>query len=236
MTGKCIDNNDGSSPPDDSENPVDLPTGRLIRPLLLLALALLVPVIPFVLLGDDFEESARKLISREWTTVEQFALIAGVLSTDILLPIPSSAVSTYAGGVLGTWWGACASWLGMSAGSILGFTLARACGRPLASRMAGPDELVRMERVVADYGMLAIVITRPLPVLAEACVLFTGATGFSWRRFLPPMLLANAAISLVYAVFGAYAFEHDAMPLAIAAALVGPVIVMLIVRRQMRRR
>ena len=143
----------GASPPHD-ENPVDLPTGRLIRPLLMLAIVLLIPIVPFLILGDDFEDRVRLFVYQERTTTERFLAVAGVLSTDILLPIPSSVVSTIAGGALGIWNGALASWLGMSVGSILGFVLAKFCGRPLAVRLAGPEELVRMERVVAGYGML----------------------------------------------------------------------------------
>ena len=37
-----------------------------------------------------------------------------------------------------------------------------------------------------------------MPVLAEATVLLFGMHGLSWRRFLPPVLLANLGLAIAY--------------------------------------
>lgn len=125
----------------------EFPIRRLLRPLLLIAGALLVPVVPFLLLGESFEEQVAAWVRQEWSPQTQFALIVAALSTDILLPIPSSAVSTYAGGVLGFVSGTLASWLGMTAGACLGYGLAWLAGRPLAARFAGEKDLARVQEL-----------------------------------------------------------------------------------------
>jgi uncharacterized membrane protein YdjX (TVP38/TMEM64 family) len=209
---------------------------QLLRWFVVAAGALLIPVLPFLALGDGFEERIHDWLTGDRSCGARFGLVAGVLSTDILLPVPSSAVSTWAGGVLGVGWGTAASWLGMTVGATLGFALAHWLGRPLALRMARRDDLARMARTLETWGVLALVLTRPVPVFAEACVLLTGTMNLSWRRFLPAVVLANLAISLVYAGFGAFARSHDALSVALGGVVIVPVAVLFLLRRLSRNR
>lgn len=205
----------------------------LFKPLLLISLALLVPVIPFLILGENFETRVAAWVQQDWSPTARFWLIILVLSVDIVLPIPSSGVSTYAGGTLGFAGGTAASWVGMMLGAVIGFAAARLLGRPFAERFGGAD-VARLKDVTTRYGDAALVLTRPLPVLAEACVLLTGISRLSWRRFLPPVLLSNLAISLTYAVFGAYFGERDALPAAIVASVLLPFALAVLIRRRLR--
>ncbi len=212
---------DGAAPP-------------LLRWFVLAAGVLLIPVLPFLVLSDGFEARIHDWLAGDHSFGARFGLVTGALSTDILLPVPSSAVSTWAGGVLGIGWGTAASWLGMTTGATLGFALARWLGRPLVLRMARRDDLERMARTFETWGVLTLVLTRPVPVFAEACVLLTGTMDLSWRRFLPAVMLANLAISLVYAGFGAFARSHDALPIALGGVVIIPVAVLFLLRRLSR--
>ena len=207
----------------------------LAKPLLLITAALLLPIIPFLLLGDAFEERIAEPFRGELSGGARFALIVGVLATDVFLPVPSSVVSTYGGGVLGVLPAALASWLGMTAGALFGYGLARGLGRPFAARMAGETSLEETSAVWNRFGPLALVLTRPLPILAEACALLMGATRLPLLSFLVPVMAANAVISLIYAGFGAYAADRNALPFAILASAVLPLIVALFARRYARR-
>ena len=70
----------------------------LLKLLVFVVIALLIPALPFLLLGDSFEQQVKDLFGEdaEWSPAGCFTVIVIVLSTDILLPIPSSAVSTAA--------------------------------------------------------------------------------------------------------------------------------------------
>ena len=68
----------------------------LWRPVLLIALVLLVPVLPFLLFGEALETWIRRIIDDHFSV--WFIIV--ILSTDILLPIPSSMIST-----MGGWYG-----------------------------------------------------------------------------------------------------------------------------------
>ncbi|GAB4151049.1 MAG: hypothetical protein Tsb009_26210 [Planctomycetaceae bacterium] len=205
---------------------------RLFRSVLLISLVLAVPILPLLILGLSFEEQVADWLSVERSPGIHFFLIIAVLASDVFLPVPSSAVSTYAGtSGMGIWLATAASWLGMTLGGLIAFSLARIFGDRFVERHAGHDDLQRMAALTQRYGPAAIVVTRALPILAEACVLLMGATRLSWRRFLPPLMIANFVISITYAVFGVFFAESDAQPVAIAASALVPLAIALVARK-----
>ncbi|MCA9101126.1 MAG: VTT domain-containing protein [Planctomycetales bacterium] len=203
---------------------------ELLRTTLLIAAVLLVPIVPFLFLGG-WEDRMLGWINTppasQWTVAW---LVVGLLAVDIFLPVPSSAVCTFSGAHLGWLAGGLAAWLGMTAGSVVGFALARALGRPLAERFANPGDLDRSDQLGRRFGTAVLVMTRPLPVLAEAAVLLMGVSQLSWRRFLISVGLSNLGVALVYAVFGRMAFEQNALALALLASVALPVVATIFVR------
>ena len=82
-----------------------------------------------------------------------------------------------------------------------------------------------MQRVTDRYGPVVLVLTRAVPVFAEASVLIVGIHRLAWRRFLPAILLSNLGIALGYAAFGDYAEAHQWLPLALGVSIAIPVLV-----------
>ena len=202
------------------------------RPIVLIGLVMLVPIVPFVLFGDSLEAWVQRTIEEQvsgW-------LIILILSIDILLPIPSSVVCTMAGWKLGPLAGSVVSLVGMTAGAVLGFALARWWGAPLARRLSGEQDLQRARQINDRFGPGVILITRGVPVLAEASVLLVGIHQLSWRRFLLPLLVANALLSAGYSLIGYYARETRGLSLALAASIAIPVILALFVRQLYQRK
>jgi uncharacterized membrane protein YdjX (TVP38/TMEM64 family) len=188
-----------------------------------IALVLLVPIVPFIGLGDAFEAQVQAWLESA-SPLATGGLIIAVLASDIFLPIPSSFVSTLGGSRLGLFCGTAVSWLGMTAGAAIGFALAKTFGRAIAVRLSNTADLARMDALTARRGPAIIVITRALPVLAEAAVLLLGTLGLSWRQFLPSMLLANLGLALAYAALGHYAQQNDQLLVALAASIALPVL------------
>jgi membrane protein DedA with SNARE-associated domain len=79
-------------------------------------------------------------------------------------------------------------------------------------------------RLVERFGPTLLVLGRGVPVLAEATVLLFGMHGLTWRRFLPPVLLANLGLALAYSLFGELAERYHSLPLALAVAIALPVL------------
>lgn len=195
---------------------------RLLKPLLLVTVVLVLPVVLLAVQGESF---ARRLI--EWQRDPPpkpvlAAAIVAMLSSDVVLPVPSGPLSTLAGSQLGVVRGTLASFAGMTIGASIAFALARQWGTPLASRLSSAEQLAEAEEINRRHGPWLLAITRPLPIMAEAATLLVGALQMSWREFLPPVLLTNLAISLVYSVLGQQAAEHGVLPLATAASVALP--------------
>jgi uncharacterized membrane protein YdjX (TVP38/TMEM64 family) len=203
---------------------------ELSRPLIIVVLVLFVPIVPFLLLGDAFEEQVWNWFNTHVSPRELAAAVVLLLSSDILLPIPSSLVSTMAGARLGILGATAASWLGLTIGSLAGFALARLFGEPLVRMFSKPDDLARLQDVTDRFGPLALAATRPLPILAEATVLLLGATRFPWRQFLPTLLLSNLGIAAAYALLGSFSLEHGQLPLALAGSVILPLIATIVAR------
>ena len=207
-----------------------------LRAALLLIVLFAIPTLPFLWLGESFEQSLLQALREPASPAITSAWVAGLLAADMVLPVPSSAVITYAGGVLGMIRGTLVSWIGLSAGAAVGFALARVFGEAVARRFSESQDVERMGQFVRRHGPAALVLTRALPILAEACVLLLGAGRLNWRRFLPAMLVSNLLLSATYAACGAYFHNSQAFPLAIVISGAIPLLAALIVRRRWKAR
>jgi len=203
-----------------------------IQPLILITLILAVPIVPFLVLGDSLESRVEAWIHQVGSPAVFAGAVILLLGSDVLLPIPSSVLSTLAGEWLGFWTATAVSWLGLTLGAVLGYGLARVFGRPLAERLSSEEELERMEATNRRIGQALVVLARPLPILAEASVLWLGATGMPWWRFFVPVALSNLGIAVVYSALG----QWVQLPIALAASLALPLGASVFARRLTRQR
>jgi len=203
-----------------------LTSRQLVRQLLLIAAVLAIPIVPFLVFGEKLEARITGWLSAELSPGTAAIAVIGVLASDILLPVPSSVVSTIAGRVLGFWSGAGASWCGMTAGAVIAFWLVRVFGRPLARWLSSDQELARTDALAARWGVFLLVLTRPIPVLAEASVLLMGTTRLGWWQFLAAVGLSNFGIAAAYAALG----NRVQLPIAIAASIALPLLAAAIAR------
>jgi uncharacterized membrane protein YdjX (TVP38/TMEM64 family) len=123
----------------------------------------------------------------------------------------------------------------MTVGAVLAFALARYGGRPLAERFSSSEDLARMDDASRRVGPWAIVLTRAVPVLAEACVLVVGVNALSWRRFLPAVALSNLGVALAYSAFGDRAAQQAWLPAALGISAAAPLLLIAAVRWRQRR-
>ncbi len=198
---------------------------------MLMCLVLLIPILPFLLFGAELESWIETWTESEISRETTAAFVVGILATDILLPVPSSVVSTWGGQALGTVTGTLSSWLGMTMGAVLGFTLARLLGYRFAKRFSKPEELERVDRLCQRWGPITLVLARGVPVFAEASVLLMGVHKLGWHRFIWPVVLSNFGIALAYSAFGDIGRRQGWLALALAVAMGLPVILLMIVKR-----
>lgn len=197
---------------------------ELLKPMLPMILVLLAPIITFVLFGEQMEAWIAAWQANPPARAWVAAAVVGLLASDIFLPVPSSMISTFAGGELGVWLGTLASWVGMSLGAMLGFALARRFGPGVALWLTRPDDLERAARLSQHWGPWLLALGRGVPVLAEATVLLMGLHQLPWRRFLPPVLLSNLGLAIAYSGLGQYAADHHWLPMSLAVSIALPVL------------
>ncbi len=186
----------------------------------LVVILLAIVLVPFFVAGDAIESWTNGFIARAGTHPWLCAaVLGGLLASDILLPIPSSIVSTACGLLLGVTLGTTVSLLGMTVSCVLGYWLGRGYGRTLAVRLVSSDDLDRFQSVHARFEDWAVVLSRPIPVLAEVSVLFAGLSRMPAPRFFLLSTLANVGVSLGYALVGAYASNANAFLVAFAGAI-----------------
>jgi membrane protein DedA with SNARE-associated domain len=68
-----------------------------------------------------------------------------------------------------------------------------------------------------------VVLTRPLPLVAEAVALFAGAAGMPLRSFFPAAAGGNLAIAFAWTLAGALGRDADALQWVLVASLAVPV-------------
>jgi uncharacterized membrane protein YdjX (TVP38/TMEM64 family) len=187
---------------------------------------------PFVLFGARLDDWSTAFLDRSiadaWGTR---VLVISLLAADIFLPVPSSAVSTFAGVSLGFQDGFITSTIGMSLGCILGYAAGRFVGRPATARFVGAEQTRRLESLSQRWGDWVLVVTRAVPVLAEASALVAGVGRVRFRRYVVITTFANAGISMAYAAVGAFAANLSSFLLAVAGAVALPGVALLIERR-----
>ena len=139
-------------------------------------------------------------------------------------------MATAAGYLLGLWWGTLATWVGLMAGSIVGYVLGLRYGRAVALRFVGEDELQRVAATREIFGDTAVVALRAVPVLAEASVVLAGLSSMPLSRFVLLTALANLGIAVTYAAVGAFAVEANSFLPAFAGSIILPGMAMLLAR------
>jgi uncharacterized membrane protein YdjX (TVP38/TMEM64 family) len=215
---------------------------RLARPLLLITIVLVVPIALLAIRGESFATQLREWQTRPPAPMTLAALVVAILAADIVLPVPSGPISTLAGSHLGVALGTAASALGMTLGAVIAFAVARRFARAPnekrtpVSREAVAERSARQsptaEQSARHHGPWMLVLTRPLPIIAEAAVLVAGSLHMPWRTFLPPVVVSNIAISATYAVLGQQAAQHQWLPLAVAASMAIPLAIAIHLRRR----
>ena len=130
------------------------------------------------------------------------AVGVGLLVADVFLPVPSSVVMIAHGALFGVVAGTVLSLAGSLGAAALGFFVGRRSDR-LLERLVSPAEKARADQLLQRYGALAIVVTRPIPLLAETTAIMAGASPLGWGRLLGATLAGSVPPALLYALTGA---------------------------------
>lgn len=142
----------------------------------------------------------------------------GLLVVDVFLPVPSSGVMLAHGALFGVALGTLLSLAGSLGAAAAGFALGRAGNRGIR-RLVTPEEHARAGALLERWGALAIVASRPVPILAETVAILAGASPMGWGKALAAALAGSLPPALLYALAGATAASLASGTLVFAALM-----------------
>jgi uncharacterized membrane protein YdjX (TVP38/TMEM64 family) len=125
----------------------------------------------------------------------------GLLMADVALPVPSSLVMIAHGAVFGVGLGTLLSLVGGTGATLVGFGLGRRGGSLLA-RFVSPQERATADRLLRRWGALAIIVTRPVPLLAETVAVLAGSSSLGWGKATLAALVGTLPPAMIYALAG----------------------------------
>lgn len=148
------------------------------------------------------------------------AAVAGIalLVADVALPVPASLIMILHGALFGVVVGTLLSLAGAVGAALFGFWIGRR-GGPLFARLVPEEERQRADALLREWGDLAILVTRPVPILAETMAILAGASPLGWGRMIAATLAGALPAALLYALTGATARSLDDTPLVFGLVL-----------------
>ncbi len=152
------------------------------------------------------------------------ALGVGLLLVDVLIPVPSSLVMTAQGALFGFLGGTALGLAGSVGATLVGFGIGRR-GSRLINRYVGASNARAADQsrsLIRHLGPLAIIVTRPLPILAETTAIVAGSTAMTWRQAVGGSLIGCLPAAAIYSAAGAFASDVSTgllvFPIVIALA------------------
>ncbi|MGR6963317.1 VTT domain-containing protein [Geodermatophilus sp. URMC 61] len=164
-----------------------------------------------VLLFAVVEAAGVPLLTDPLPTLRAAGALAAVLGVallvaDVAVPVPASLVMLAHGALFGLLPGAALSLLGGVGATAVGFAVGRRA-RGLVDRVTTPAQRQRADRLLARWGALAILVTRPVPVLAETVAVLAGTSPLRWPAAVLAATAGTAVPAVLYAAAGAAAAD-----------------------------
>jgi membrane protein DedA with SNARE-associated domain len=103
----------------------------------------------------------------------------------------------------------------------VGFAIGRR-SEQLVARLTTPEERLWANRLLSRWGLLTIVLTRPVPLVAETVAILAGTSILGWRRISLAALAGSLPPAMLYALTGAVvtSFENGIATMVVASLVV----------------
>ncbi|MBL68474.1 MAG: hypothetical protein CMO74_08505 [Verrucomicrobiales bacterium] len=174
----------------------------------------------FFLCGGYFEElltGNQSDVPGRW----DWLFIVGLLTLDVFLPIPATAVLTTLGGAYGPLLGGLIGTLGTFCAGTTGYLLCRWMNENAARFLIGERGLVLGRNFFARSGGWVIVISRWMIILPEILSCFAGLSRMPPREYFAALFCGVVPMSFTFAYLGSLgpAKEHPGLAMALSAAI-----------------
>lgn len=135
-------------------------------------------------------------------------LAVSLLVADVVLPVPSSVVMVSLGAAYGVALGAALAALGSLAAAGLAFAIGRRA-EPRLDRIVSSADRAAFASWFDERGVVAVIVSRPVPIVAETVAGLAGTSTMPGSRFLAAAAAGVVPVSVAYAATGAAVAELD---------------------------
>lgn len=202
-----------------------------MRLFLIFLVLVAIVLIPFFIWGDALTAFFTQTGTISWLrSYGRWGWIAGIilLMSDLLLPIPATAVMAGLGYLYGPIVGGLISSLGSFFSGLLGYEICRRLGRGAALWILGKKDLEKGERLYARVGGWLVILSRWLPVFPEVIACMAGLTRMPVRAFYLALACGSLPLGFAFSAVGAVGIEKPGLAIALSALL--PPVLWLVVR------
>ena len=177
---------------------------------------------PILVFGDSIddqfggEEGLQRLQAYgDWAWLAGILLIVG----DLVLPVPSTAVTSSLGMIYGPWLGGLFGGIGSTLAGLVAYGGCRVLGPRVQHALVGRDNLEKLDRFFARYGLWAIAVSRWMPLLPEALCCLAGMARMRFGPFFAALCCGSFAMGFVFAWLGATHRDRPVIGLFISALI-----------------
>ena len=172
---------------------------------------------------DRIRDGLKRMQETEYGQLLVALMIIGFLGIDLLLPVPSSLLMALSGLFYGVVVGTLVCFTGSMLTATLGFGACRLGGHRIVEAITGKEELAKAGVWFERYGIMAIVISRPIPMLTEALSCLAGISDMRKRTFFTASAIGHFPVCLFYSYIGSKG-NFDNPWQVVAASLLIPAI------------
>ena len=165
-----------------------------------------------------------------WAWLLAIALIV----SDLVLPVPGTAIITGLGMIYGPWLGGLVGGAGSVLAGLTAYGGSRWLGARFATWLVGDDDLRRLARFFERRGPLAIALSRWLPILPEALCCLAGLSRMRFRVFLAALVIGGLPMSFLFAWLGR-SFEQQPLAALVVSGCI-PLLLWPVIQYLMRER
>ena len=124
-----------------------------------------------------------------------------LLVADIVLPLPSNVIMTLNGKFFGVVGGSLLSFVAYTISAQIAYYIG-AKSQGLVKKMLSDDEMKKGQSILRDWGVMAIILSRPIPILAECICIVAGTSSMGWKKLTIAAALGSLPPAIIYAYAG----------------------------------
>lgn len=193
-----------------------------VRLFLVIVVLIAVMLVPVLLLDDEIdnylggeEGLARLQAYGSWA----WLVAIGLIVSDLVLPVPSTAVIAGLGMIYGPWLGGLIGGVGSTLAGLVAYGGCRLLGKRFLDFLVGEANLEKLGRFFGKHGLWAIALSRWMPLLPEALCCLAGMARMRIAPFLAALGCGSLAMGFAFSFLGRAYLDRPVIGLVVSALI-----------------